>query len=176
MSSTQLRSRFQKAVENISPPKNKSKCGFVLLRIIAHSACLLLFVCFMVDIYDKFSEKLTNVGIRSQSQFQTLVKELPCVTACPWKPFKRQGLFYNRRMLDQETLEKEEIFLENDLSHIFNRSLFSIDEIRSVIFGRCYRVCHLKPVEKNYEMHVMFKEENEMKGFYLPFLLHYSYY
>ena len=123
----------------------------------------------MVDIYEKFSEKLTNVGIRSHSQFRTLLKELPCITACPWKPFKRQGLFYTRQMLNQETLGEEEILFESDLSQIFNQSLFSIDEIRSVIFGRCYRVCYLKPVEKNYEFQVMFREENEIKGMYLQF-------
>ena len=156
--------RLKTKVPEISLLKNKSKYFFSFVRLLAHTACLGLFVYLTMDIYSKFKQELTSVGIRSQAQYQT-TKELPCITVCPWEAFKRQGLFYNKEVLDQATLEKEAIFFHNNVYQMFNESIYSIKEIRSVIYGRCFRVCYMVPVGKNEEFYVMFNKDKEMKGF-----------
>ena len=143
--------------------KNKLKFCFSFLRLAARAACFLLFVSLTMDIYEKYSSQLTSVGIRAMTQNQNR-KEMPCMTACPWDAFKHQGLFYNTEMVGQASFDKEEIFFEHEKFPIFNQSLYSITELRSILFGRCYMVCYTMPLKRNEEFGVMFKKGRDIKG------------
>ncbi len=133
------------------------------LRIFAMTTCLLLFIYLMLDIFEKFSAKMTNVGVQTRSQKED-TKFLSCITACPWPAFKHHGLFYDKKLYYQETFEKEEIFADVENASVFNKSLFSIEEIQSIQMGRCYTVCHLQPVKRYVEFYLSFRKSNDIKG------------
>ena len=104
------------------------------LQLLVITTCFVLFICQMYDIYEKYAQKMTTVGIRTYSQEEE-TKLLPCITVCPWQAFKKQGFFYNRTILMQETFGKGEIFVDvKGYSH-FDKSKYSIEEIQSVYFG-----------------------------------------
>lgn len=152
----------------IGQEKAKYKHCFSLLRLVSLAACVIVFVYLMMDIYDKFAIKLTNIGIRAWPHDQP-TKKMPCITACPWEAFKKRGLFYNRKLLDEETFEKEDIFLHTEGYQVFNPRLFSIEEIRSIHFGRCFMVCPLNQFKRNDDCSFMFKYGRSIKGLWQSF-------
>jgi len=47
-----------------------------------------------MDIYEKFTKKMTSIGITVNGTDIT-EKALPCLTLCPWSAFKKQGFHFN---------------------------------------------------------------------------------
>ena len=69
-------------------------------------------------------------------------KNLPCLTACPWEAFKQKGFYFTEENYLKRTFELDEIFiLKDEYYDLTNRSMFYIEEIRSVLHGRCYMIC-----------------------------------
>jgi hypothetical protein len=148
--------------------KKISKYFVTFLQILVITTCFVLFVCQMNEIFEKFTKKMTTVGIRTYSQDKE-TKLLPCITACPWQAFKRHGFYYNRKTLVQETFEKDEIFDEiTKCSDLFT-SEYTIEEIHCLFFGRCYMVCPVSPSGRNSGLYFIFKNSLDLKG--LPFFL-----
>ena len=158
-----LSRKLQMAMPRFGLEKTRYKYYFSLLRLLSMIACVIVFVYLMVDIYEKFAIKLTNIGIRTWPHNHDS-KDMPCITACPWEAFKHRGLFYNRKLLDEGTFDKEDIFLNQEEYPIFNRSLFSIEEIRSIHFGRCFMVCSTKPFKRNEDFSLMLQYNRSLKG------------
>ena len=71
-------------------------------------------------------------------------KLLPCLTFCPWHTFKKKGFFYNRGMLNQNTFQINDIFVDDTVKRITNSSKFWIKDVASFILGRCVTVCYLE--------------------------------
>ncbi len=133
------------------------------LQLLVITTCLALFICQMYDIYEKYAQKMTTVGIRTYSQDEE-TKFLPCLTVCPWQTFKTRGFYYNRKTLVQETFEKEEIFADIKGFSVFNKSEYSLEEIQSVFLGRCYTVCPVRPSRRNYGFYIFLKNSMDLKG------------
>jgi Amiloride-sensitive sodium channel len=135
------------------------------LQLIIIATCFVLFICQMYDIYEKYAQKMTTVGIRTYSQ-EEKTKLLPCITVCPWQAFKKQGFFYNKALLMQEGFEKNEIFVgvKDDLA--FNATEYSIEEIQSIYFGRCYMVCPVRPSRRNSGLYLFFHKSRDLKGLF----------
>ncbi len=133
------------------------------LRLFAFATCLLLFVYFMLDIYEKFAAKMTNIGVQTHTQKED-TKPSPCITVCLWQAFKRQDLFYSKTLYYQQTFEKEDIFADVENATVFNASLFSLEEILTTQMGRCYMVCHLQPLKRNVAFYLSFRKTKDIKG------------
>jgi hypothetical protein len=62
----------------------------------------------------------------------------------------------------EQTFNASEIFLENLMVNVLNSSLYSIEEVRSPLLGRCYMVCTVNKVSKTIEM--LIRIERDVKG------------
>lgn len=133
------------------------------LHLLVALTCFGLFISQTCDIYDKFTKKMTTVGIRTYPQIEE-TKFLPCITVCPWQAFKKHGLFYNKKILLQETFGMDEIFVDAKVYSVFNKSAYSIEEIQSVYFGRCYMVCPVRPSKQNWAAYIFFNNSLDLKG------------
>ena len=143
--------------------KKISKYFVTFLQIVVITTCFVLFICQMNEIYEKFAKKMTTVGIRTYSQDEE-TKFLPCVTVCPWQPFKRYGFLYNRKSLAQETFGQDEILDDFKGCPDFNKHEYSIEEIQSIHLGRCYMVCPVRPSGKNSKLYIILKNSMDLKG------------
>ncbi len=133
------------------------------LQLIIITTCFVLFICQMYDIYEKYAQKMTTVGICTYSQ-EKETKLLPCITVCPWQAFKKQGFFYNHTLLMQESFEMNEIFVDVNNYSVLNSTKHCIEEIQSVYFGRCYMVCPVHPSRRNSGLHFIFNNSRDLKG------------
>jgi len=63
----------------------------------------------------------------------------------------------------RDTFDKDEIFSDNDQFRIFNSSLYLIDEIRGVVFVRCFMVCSVLPLTINTCFNIPFEIQHQYK-------------
>jgi len=147
----------------------KKKNIFLLLQLVSVIICIALFILLMLDSYEKYTKKMTNIGVGSEilNKEQTYP---PCITICPIDAFRKRGFFYRKDEFQKQTFKKEEIFHTRDYSEaseaiVFNESIFSIEEIQSVFLGRCFVVCQ-KVLLSEYSMSyfVIFKRSMDIKG------------
>lgn len=65
----------------------------------------------------------------------------------------------------EQTFEREEIFYDDEATlQIFNTSEFYIEEVRSILLGRCYMVCPLLPQALGDKIKIPFKKANDLIG------------
>lgn len=145
---------------------------FAGVQLVSVIFCVVLFMLLMNDSYEKFSNKMTNIGVRFQPM--DLAKKIPpCVTVCPLEAFKTRGFFFKEASFLQQTFTKVETFLDGtkyglNKQSAFNDEAFSTQEIRSVFLGRCYTICQKLPLKEHYEMYMMFfNKTTSVKGWYL---------
>ena len=55
--------------------------------------------------------------------------------------FRKRGFYYLDQNFTQNTFEMEDFFMERTLNEIKNCSLYKYEEVRSMFFGRCYKIC-----------------------------------
>ena len=142
---------------------------FFGLKWLAIIFCFILFVLLMLDSYKKFTNKLTNVGVRTEPMDKSK-KIPPCITVCAFEAFRTTGFFYREADFIRETFKKEDIILDGNKYDfvgvsIFNDSIFSIKEIRSLFLGRCYTICQKVTLKENPLMYVIvFNKTKDLKG------------
>ena len=134
-----------------------------ILILFSFLLCAVLFLHFMADAIDKYSRKMTNIGVVIR-EHPYMEKPLPCITICPWRAFKHPGFHFNLENFAQNTFEKEDIFLYSAKYNAFNKTLYAVKEIRSPFFGRCYVVNFLKPQQKKETTHLVLKNSMDYKG------------
>jgi hypothetical protein len=81
-----------------------SKVFFGFLKILSFFICFALFLLLMIDVWQKFSDGMTNMGSRFYDQGVDK-KNLPCFTICPFSAYKRRGLPYSNRDFVLQTFE-----------------------------------------------------------------------
>ena len=81
---------------------------------------------------------IPGIKIRPHS---SKVKQLPCVTVCALSGFRKRGFYYSTQDYTQNTFELEDFFTEKTLNEIRNNSLYKYKEVRTLFFGRCYKIC-----------------------------------
>ena len=140
--------------------------AFKVQNIFIHCAvalCIVFFLLLMTDTINKFSQKMTSIGvIIKESHSQT--KILPCVTICPWRPFKSLGFHFNADNFSRSTFEKKEIFFNSSKYNAINTIFYTLEEIRSIFFGRCYKIDFLKPQRRMEAIYIPLKNANDYKG------------
>ena len=93
------------------------------------------------------------------------IKKLPCLTACPFEAFKKQGFHYKEADFLKWTYELDDVFIF--YSDYQESSKFYIKEVRSVFLGRCYMLCNLEPVGKLQRYYIYMRKERDMTGLIL---------
>jgi hypothetical protein len=74
-------------------------------------------------------------------------KLLPCLTVCPFQGYKIKNTLFAGSDFTKNTFAMEEIFSERTLQELNNKSLYEVQEIKTMILGRCYTICFLKKVK-----------------------------
>ena len=134
-----------------------------MFKYFAIIICSALFLYMMIDVWDKYDNKMTSMGIRFKGE-NIKEKQLPCITACPWNAFRKRGFFFEQDDFIKQTYKREEIFFDVPFVELYNISLFSIKEIHSIFQGRCYMVCHLKPLPIMIPFNIFFQKYMDIKS------------
>jgi hypothetical protein len=145
------------------------KSLYSLFKYISVVFCSAMFFYLMIDVWDKFNNQMTNMGVRFTGE-DVKEKLLPCLTACPWNAFRKRGFFFEQDDFIKQTYKREEIFFDVPFVDLYNISLFSIKEIHSIFQGRCYMVCHLRPLPIMIPFHIFFQKYRDIKGISNSFL------
>ena len=131
-----------------------------ILILFSFLLCAVLFLHLMADAIDKYSRKMTNIGVVIR-EHPYMEKPLPCITICPWRAFRHSGFHFNSKNFTLNTFGKEEIFLNISDS----TTSYTVEEIRSPFFGRCYLIDFLMPQQKGKEKAYLFlRNSNDYKG------------
>jgi len=125
--------------------KKMKKHIYSILQPASILFCIALFILLMLDSFNKFTNKMTNIGVRTEP-FNMDKKFPPCITVCPLDAFRKRGFFFKQAEFYQQTFNREEIFINGKIfgiseNSILDESVNSIQEIQSVFLGRCYTVC-----------------------------------
>ena len=88
--------------------------------------------------------------------------------ASPFAPQVHTKLrhFPLRMILSYKIHMKKKIFFV-EMTHINNKSLYHLEEIRGVYIGRCYMLCFLKKVAEMEQVYVVLLKNKDILGKYL---------
>ena len=140
----------------------------LLLRLFestSYLVCFVLFIVLMLDVWDKFSKKMTNMGVVFQEKDVEL-KELPCLTICPWPAFRERNFSFSTETFKDRTFNQNEILWESLMPNFSDPSLYQIEEIKSVNLGRCYLVRYLKKLSSTTDkVFVTVQKQMDLTGF-----------
>ena len=128
-----------------------------ILILFSFLLCAVLFLHFMADAIDKYSRKMTNIGVVIR-EHPYMEKPLPCITICPWRAFRHSGFHFNSKNFTLNTFGKEEIFLNISVTS------YTVDEIRSPFLGRCYLIDFLMPQKGKEKAYLFLRNSNDYKG------------
>jgi len=97
-------------------------------------------------------------------------KFLPCLTACPWEAYKKNGLQFTKATYIENTFELGEILVLKGMNYdLTNKSAFYIEELRSVALGRCYMICPLNPTKRSEPVLIKIRKDRDLTGNVLVF-------
>jgi hypothetical protein len=88
---------------------------------------------------------MTNTGIRYRTH-KDQEKLLPCLTLYALPAYRSKGFYYTNRSFVENTFNIEDIFDEQTLKELRNKTLYHVTETNSLFYGRCFTICHLKQV------------------------------
>ena len=134
-----------------------------LLEYLSYLICFALFIVLMLDVWDKFSKKLTNMGVAFQEN-DVQDKELPCVTICPWPAFRSRNFSFTSETFLKQTFNLEDIIRISAMTQLNNASLFYTEEIRSVNLGRCYLIRYLKRLSSTERISITVQKQMDLIG------------
>jgi hypothetical protein len=106
---------------------------------------------------------MTTVGVRFKDEHLS-EKMLPCMTACPMNAFKSPGFHFTNETFYNQTYKIDEIFFESKKLNFSVTSVYGVDEVKSIIFGRCYTVCESKKMPKKRGLTFLFWKFRDIKG------------
>ena len=132
-----------------------------ILKLACVLVCIVLFCLLMADIFDKFSQKMTSIGIIIE-EFDKDAKDLPCFTLCPWKAFRNPGLHFEFEDFQRNIFNQSEIFSDVEI-YFADKSLYIVEEINNFFLGRCFMVCYQQPIKKMMENNVLLCQQ-DLKG------------
>ena len=113
---------------------------FIALKFFSFLICSVFFIILILDVWEKFTKKMTNMGVRFNDD-KLVEKNFPCITVCPWNSFKTHGFHYGNDSFYKQTYDKDEILYIRNVSNPTDTSSYYIEELKGVLIGRCYMVC-----------------------------------
>jgi hypothetical protein len=132
------------------------------LKIVGTIFCVGMFFLLMVDIWNKFTNKMTHTRSRNVYTDQPGKKQLPCLTVCPMAGFKQPGFFFDENSFTENCFKLEEIFCPETISHVQNKSIFLIKKTMT-LEGCCYTLCSLKKWRKMFGPYLNLKPGIDVK-------------
>ena len=139
----------------------KPKFCFCILKCFSVFLCSGLFFYLMINIWQKYSGKMTSMG-SSYQENKSLSKLLPCVTICPRSAYKNRKFSFDNLNFISNSYQKEEIF--SNMMEMNNKSLYHFEEIRGVYIGCCYMFCYMKEVTELDQLIVNLKKNKDVIG------------
>ena len=76
---------------------------FKILKIFCFVLCAVIFVILMNDVWEKYNSQMTNTATQFIENKKDLDKLMPAMSVCPLPAFKKPGLFFNRKMFDDNS-------------------------------------------------------------------------
>jgi hypothetical protein len=113
-----------------------------LIKIVGFLILGCLFMKMFNDDLQKFKNQMTTTGTRIRSH-ASKVKKLPCITVCAVAGFRKRGFYYLNQDYVDNTFEIQDFFSSSTLQALNNASMYSVKDVRSMYFGRCYKICHV---------------------------------
>ena len=123
----------------------KVEIVFYLLTIIIYILCIILFCFTMVDVWTKYTSKLTTTGSHYKEHSEDK-KLLPCVTLHSISAFKTRGFHYTKQAIMNNSYSAGEVFDPIFLNILRNSSQYWMKEYYSIYFGTCFTICYLEKV------------------------------
>ena len=130
-----------KSFPKISDQRARKKIFFLGIKIFIFGICFVLFLLLIEDVWRKFSSNITTTGI-SYSVKDPLTG--PYFTVCPLPGFRKQGYFFRRSEFFNNSFNLDEIFDPETVTSLKNESQYSVTEVLSLYFGRCYCIKKLQ--------------------------------
>ena len=118
-----------------------------VIKLVSLMFCIALFCLLMSDIYEKFSKKMTSVGVTIE-EYDGDKKDLPCFTLCPWKVFRKPGFHFKLEDFQQNTYNESEIFTDQPQILFVDKSLYTVEAVNNIFVGQCFMTCFLQPGKK----------------------------
>ena len=119
-----------------------------LIKLVAFCFLTYLFLTMFREDLFKFKNKITTTGIKIRP-YTLRGKKLPCITVCALSGFRQRGFYYSNQDYIKNTFELEDFFGNKTLNEIRNSSLYRFQEVRSMFFGRCYKICSVVEMPMN---------------------------
>ena len=84
-------------------------------KLILSILCTFLFLIFMKDVWNKYSNEITRIRIRVRNSREGK-KLLPCLTFCPVQGFKVEEYFHGETAMLENSFSWEDVFAEKNNS------------------------------------------------------------
>lgn len=134
-----------------------------LLKLLSFLLCMALFWLLMADIFDKFVSRLTNIGITVTGS-DTREKLLPCFTVCPGNVFKTPGFYFKEKDFIENSFSADELFCDDKYISVFNKTIYVIEELKTLFSGRCFMVCVPAAQVQKEPLIVAMRKMTDIKG------------
>jgi hypothetical protein len=139
---------------------NTSKIVITVYKVVCVVLCIVLFMLLMKEVMEKFYKGTTTTGIKFRNEESM---QLPCITFCPVAAFKQWGMHYEEKSYLENTYRLEDIFQNETLQKITNKTNFFIKEFHTLFLGTCYTLCSLTYVGEKEEVRISFRYLGDIK-------------
>jgi len=133
-----------------------------LLKATIFIVCFSIFVYLMMGVWNKFNTKstttITSLVDNYHHDFQ-----LPCLTACPMKGFKKSGFFFTETDFLSNSYSANDLLNLNLSTFEFGNQL-EIFEVRNHHLGRCFTICFKSQVSEDEIAYISFKRKQDLLG------------
>ncbi len=116
-----------------------------LIKVVIFLILTYMFVNMFTDDLQKFKKQITTTGTSIRPHVSK-EKKLPCITVCAMSGFRKRGFYYLNQDYIENTYDLGDFFLTKTLLEIQNSSKYSLAEVRSMFFGRCYKICDVEEI------------------------------
>ena len=140
--------------------KNNENTFFCFTKFLLVIVFFVLFLLLMGDVWLKYLNKLTNTGIGFKPNDETK-KTLPCITIRPTAAYKRHGFFYTKEDYEENTFKLEDIFHPETIERLNNTSLYTIENLNTLVYGKCHKLCYQNPVSSQQAERFILKKQSD---------------
>ena len=135
-----------------------------VIKLASLMFCIALFCLLMSDIYEKFSKKMTSVGVVI-NEYEQDEKELPCLTLCPWTVFRKPGFHFKLEDFQQNVFNESEIFSDQTKIPYADKSLYVIEVVHNIFLGQCFMVSFHEPAKKMLPNYILLRLHDHKGNF-----------
>ena len=140
--------------------KTQENYLFCFTKFLLVIVFFILFLLLMSDVWEKYRTKLTNTGIGYKSSDES-TKVLPCITIRPAAAYKKHGFFYTKQDYEENTFNLDDVFHPETVERLSNESLYTIDHLNTLVYGKCHKLCYKNPVSPQKGEQLVLKKQSD---------------